>query len=32
VTDFTCHPVGRRQLVKDAGEMSVFELARAKHL
>jgi class 3 adenylate cyclase len=30
VTEFTCHPVGRRQLVKDAGEMTVFELARVK--
>jgi class 3 adenylate cyclase len=30
VTDFTCRPVGRRQLVKDAGEMTVFELARVK--
>jgi adenylate cyclase len=29
VTDFTCQPVGRRQLVKDAGEITVFELARA---
>lgn len=29
VSEFTCHPVGRRRLVKDAGEMSLFELARA---
>jgi class 3 adenylate cyclase len=28
VTEFTCHPAGRRQLVKDAGELAVFELAR----
>jgi hypothetical protein len=31
VTDFICHPVGRRQLVKDAGEITVFELARVKN-
>lgn len=30
VTEFICQPVGRRQLVKDAGEMTVFELARVK--
>jgi class 3 adenylate cyclase len=30
VTDFTCRPAGRRILVKNAGEMSVFELDRAK--
>jgi class 3 adenylate cyclase len=30
VTDFTCRPAGRRLLVKNAGEMSVFELDRAK--
>lgn len=29
VTDFTCRPAGHRLLVKDAGEMSVFELDRA---
>jgi class 3 adenylate cyclase len=28
VTEFTCHPAGRRQLVKDAGELAVFELVR----
>lgn len=30
VTEFTCRPAGRRQLVKDAGELTVFELAGAK--
>jgi class 3 adenylate cyclase len=29
VTDFTCRQIGRRQLVKDAGELTVFELATA---
>jgi class 3 adenylate cyclase len=28
VTEFTCRPAGRRQLVKDAGELTVFELTR----
>jgi class 3 adenylate cyclase len=26
VTEFVCHPAGRRQLVKGAGEVSVFEI------
>jgi class 3 adenylate cyclase len=26
VTEFACRPAGRRQLVKDAGELTVFEL------
>jgi class 3 adenylate cyclase len=30
VTEFTCHPVGRRQLVKGAGELAVFELVDAE--
>jgi class 3 adenylate cyclase len=30
VTDFTCRPAGRRLLVKNAGEMSVYELDRTK--
>lgn len=29
VTEFTDRPAGRRQLVKEAGDMTVFELARA---
>jgi class 3 adenylate cyclase len=28
VTEFDCRPAGRRQLVKDAGEMAVFMLTR----
>jgi class 3 adenylate cyclase len=30
VTEFTSRPAGRRQLVKNAGELSVFELERVK--
>ncbi len=30
VTEFICHRVGRRQLIKDAGEITVFELTRVK--
>jgi class 3 adenylate cyclase len=28
ITDFSCHAAGRRQLVKNAGEMAVFTLTR----
>jgi class 3 adenylate cyclase len=31
VTEFSCHPAGRRQLVKDAGEMAVFTLVRTQN-
>jgi class 3 adenylate cyclase len=30
VTEFSCRPAGRRQLVKNAGELSVFELEKMK--
>jgi class 3 adenylate cyclase len=30
VTEFTCHPAGHRRLVKGAGEIAVFELARVE--
>jgi class 3 adenylate cyclase len=29
-TDYRCHPIGKRKLVKDAGEIMVFELLAAE--